>query len=64
MKTRDVSLPESLCDAAETKFSKNFGSIEELLTHVLNQLLREDALAMDESEQQVIEERLRGLGYI
>ena len=61
---REVCLPEELCHAAEVKFSQRFGNIEELLGTVLKELLREDALVMDESEQQIIEDRLRGLGYI
>jgi len=30
----------------------------------LRELLRNDALKMDEQEQKIIEERLRGLGYV
>jgi hypothetical protein len=61
---RNVGLPEELCSAAEKKFARRFCSVEELLTAALEELLRDDALKMDEREQQIIEERLRGLGYI
>ena len=61
---RTISLPEDICRTAETRFAHRFGGIEELLTAVLSQLLHEDALKMDEREQQIIEERLKGLGYI
>ena len=61
---RTVTLREDLCDAVEQKFAHRFGGIEELLTAVLEELVRDDALQMDEKEQQIIEERLKGLGYI
>jgi hypothetical protein len=53
-----------LCRAAEEKFSHRFGTLEELLTATLNELLRDDALRMDEQEQQIIEARLKALGYV
>jgi len=62
--TRSISLPEELCQAAEQKFAQRFGTVEELLTSVLKQLLRDDALQTDEKEQQIVEERLKALGYI
>jgi hypothetical protein len=62
--TRKVILPEQLCRAAEEKFSHRFGSLEEFLTAALNELLRDDALRMDEQEQQIIEARLKALGYV
>jgi hypothetical protein len=61
--TRTISLPEELCLRAEGKFSARFGSIEDLLTSLLTELLRDDA-PMDEREQQIVEERLKGLGYV
>jgi hypothetical protein len=62
--TRKVILPEQLCRAAEDKFSHRFSSLEEFLTAALNELLRDDALRMDEQEQQIIEARLKALGYV
>ena len=62
--TRKIILPEELCRAAEEKFSCRFGTLEELLTATLNELLRDDALRMDEQEQQIIEARLKALGYM
>jgi len=61
---RNVALPEELCSTAEKRFAHRFGSLEELLTATLQQLVRDDALRMDENEQQIIEARLKGLGYI
>jgi hypothetical protein len=61
---RNVALREELCRAAEEKFSHRFGSLEEFLTAALNELLRDDALKMDKREQQIVEERLKALGYV
>ncbi len=61
---RTVILCEELCSAAEQRFARRFGGLEELLTAALEELVRDDALRMDEKEQQIIEERLKGLGYI
>lgn len=61
---RKIVLPEELCRAAELKFSHRFGTLEEFLTATVNQLLRDDARRMDEQEQQIIEARLKALGYV
>lgn len=61
---RNVTLPEELCRRAEDKFGHRFGSLEELLASALNELLRDDSIVMDEKESKIIEERLKGLGYI
>jgi len=61
---REVSLPAELCNDAERRFAARFGTLEELLVHVLQELLRDKAAQMDESERRVIEQRLKDLGYI
>jgi len=61
---RTVAIPEELCRAAERRFAHRFGDLEELLIEVLKELLRDNATANDEQERRVIEERLKGLGYI
>lgn len=61
---RTVAVPEELCQAAERKFAHRFDTLDELLTELLKELLRDSALLTDENEQRVIEERLKGLGYI
>jgi hypothetical protein len=61
---RKVRLPADLCANVETKFAETFGSVEELLVFVLRDLLRDDADRLDLAEQQLVEERLRELGYL
>ena len=61
---RTIRLSASLCEAAEQKYADRFGTLEQFLTHVLEQLVRDDALKMDQDEQRIIEERLKDLGYI
>ena len=63
-RTRTISLPEELCSVAEQKFLHRFGSLEEFVTTLLREMVRDDAVLMDEQEQRVVEERLKGLGYI
>ena len=61
---RDVRLPSELCQAVEQRYGARFGSLEQFLTFVLRELLRDDAAQMDRAEQRIIEQRLRDLGYI
>lgn len=61
---RELRLPADLCADAEKKFGGTFGSVEELLTAVLRDLLRDEAQAADLAEQRLVEERLRELGYL
>jgi hypothetical protein len=61
---REVRLQAELCAAAEKKFSQKFSTLEELLTFILRDLSRDEALQLDHAEQRIIEERLRELGYI
>lgn len=61
---REVRLPADLCAAIETKFGQQFGNVEEFLVFVFRELLRDEALQLDEQEQQMVEQRLRELGYL
>lgn len=61
---RDLRLPLHLCQSAEEKYGSRFGTVEQFLTYVLEQLVRDDAMKMDQEEQRIIEERLKDLGYI
>ena len=61
---RSLNLPESLCAEAERQFGSRFQNIEELLTFVLQELTRNDSTRLDESEEKMLEHRLKELGYL
>jgi hypothetical protein len=61
---RVIRLPEELCARAEARYVTQFGSLEELVSTVLEELLRDDAAKLTRAEEEVIEERLRDLGYV
>ncbi len=62
--TREIRLPAELCAAAEKKFGGKFRSVDELVTFLLQELIRGDTIDLDRADQAVVEERLRDLGYI
>jgi len=61
---RHLSLPEDLCATAEQRFGSKFESLESLLEFVLKELTDTKSDTLDQSEQALLEERLRNLGYI
>ena len=61
---RDIALPVELCEKAEQRFRAYFDGVEQLLTFVLEELLRDEATELDLAEQQMVEQRLKDLGYI
>jgi hypothetical protein len=61
---RQLSLPEDLCATAEQRFGSSFDNLESLLEFILKELTDTKADALDQSEQAMLEERLRNLGYI
>lgn len=61
---RNVALPEQLCKLAEQKYAHRFGSIEELVAEMLRELVRDDAIKMDQNEAKIVEDRLKALGYV
>jgi hypothetical protein len=61
---RQISLPEELCVLVEQRFAPRFDNLETLLEYVLRDLTRNDAEALDQAEQAILEKRLLDLGYI
>jgi hypothetical protein len=61
---RQISLPEELCAAAERKFVPQFENLDALLEFMLRELTQDDAEALDQAEQALLEQRMRDLGYI
>lgn len=63
--SRDIRLPEHLCEAAERLIQgTRFETVEEFLAFVLRELTSRDSARFEEQERKVIEERLRDLGYL
>jgi len=61
---RQLRIPENLCQALERRFHSQFSSVDELAEFVLRELLQDETKALDESEQQMIRDRLKDLGYL
>jgi hypothetical protein len=61
---RSVQLSDELCVAAERRYAGVFGNIEQLLEAALTELVRDRAAKMDEAEQELVQQRLRELGYL
>lgn len=61
---RTVHLPEDLCVAAERLTTGRFETLERLVTFLLQEIVKEDGTKFDQAEQQMIEQRLKDLGYI
>jgi hypothetical protein len=60
----EIKLPQDLCRQIEAKYvGTHFATLEEVLTFVLRELVRDDALELDAEEERIIEQRLRDLGY-
>ncbi len=62
--TRTITLPEPLCAQAEKWMAGRFDSLESLITFLLQEIARHDSAKLDEAEEQIVEQRLRELGYI
>ena len=61
---RQLNLPEELCVAAERRFASQFDNLESFLEFVLRELIQDDGESLDKTEQALLEQRLRDLGYV
>jgi hypothetical protein len=61
---RAVNLPEDLCAAAEKFLPDRFDSLEALLSFLLQEIAKDDTGRFDAADEQIIEQRLRDLGYL
>ena len=61
---RNLRLPEDLCAAVEKRYGQQFPSLEELLIFVLKDLAKNDVDQLDQREQDIVEQRLKDLGYL
>jgi len=61
---RDVRLPVELCEAAERQYADQYSSLQELLTFMLRYVTREDVERMNNAELELVQQRLKDLGYV
>lgn len=61
---RTINLPEDLCGAAEKLLAGRFQNLEALVSFLLQEVVKDDAAKFDRAEEQMIEQRLKDLGYI
>jgi hypothetical protein len=61
---RTISLPEELCVEAEKWMTGRFDNLEALLSFLLQEIVKNDASKLDQAEEEIVEQRLRDLGYI
>lgn len=62
---RELRLPSELCEKVERQIQgSQFATLEEFLTFLLREVASRDSSRLDEQERQVIEQRLRDLGYM
>jgi len=61
---RTVQLPEDLCAAAEKWLAGRFSNLEALLAFLLQEVVKDDGSSLDQAEEELVQRRLRELGYI
>jgi hypothetical protein len=61
---RTIRLPEDLCRAVEKRYGERFASLEELMTFLLKNLAGPDAQEIDNKDLEIVEQRLKDLGYL
>lgn len=61
---RSVRLPEELCERAEDWLKGRFESLEALLTFALQEIINDDGRKLDQQEEEMVQQRLRDLGYL
>jgi hypothetical protein len=61
---RAVRLPEDVCAAAEKWLPGKFDDLEALLTFLLTEIIKDEGDKLDQAEEEMVEQRLRDLGYI
>jgi hypothetical protein len=61
---RTLSLPEDLCAQAEEWMAGRFDNLESLISFLLGEIVKNDASKLDQAEEEIVDQRLRELGYI
>jgi hypothetical protein len=61
---RSVQLPESLCSEAEAWLKGRFENLEALIIFSLQEIIKDEGTKLDQQEEEMVQQRLRDLGYI
>jgi hypothetical protein len=61
---RTIQLPEQLCKEAEIWLNGRFESLEALIIFALREIIRDEGAKLDQQEEEMVQQRLRDLGYI
>lgn len=61
---RTVQLPEDVCAQAEEWLKGRFDNIEALIDFLLREIMKDDGSTLDQREEEIVQQRLRDLGYI
>ena len=59
-----MRLPEELCEQAEHWLKGRFESLEALIAFALQEIIKEEGSKLDQKEEEMVQQRLRDLGYI
>ena len=59
-----MQLPEELCVKADTWLKGRFDSLEGLLSFLLDEIMKDEGAKLDQQEEEIVQQRLRDLGYI
>jgi len=61
---RTVQLPEDLCAKAEKWLAGRFDNLESLTSFLLQEIVKDEGGKIDQLEEEVVQQRLRDLGYL
>ena len=64
MEYRSIRVPEPLCDKAERWMNGRFESLEALVAFILQEIVDEKGARLDQQEEELVQQRLKDLGYI
>ena len=59
-----MRIPEPLCEDAENWLKGRFENLEALITFALQEIIKDEGTKLDRQEEEMVQQRLRDLGYI
>jgi len=59
-----VRLPDELCIEAEKWLKGRFENLEALISFALQEIIKDEGAKLDQQEEEMVQQRLRDLGYI